>query len=95
MLEIKNAVTVITGGSGGIGKTLAEFWLNNGGKVLIADVQEESLTKALAELKEISKDVDSLVCDVTSEDDNKKLAEFAIKRFGAINLVAPFCWNYR
>ena len=90
MLVIKDSVAVITGGSGGIGKTLAEFWVNGGGKVLLADVQEEPLRHAESELRAISTDIGSMVCDVTSESDNARLASFAIERFGAINLVAPF-----
>lgn len=90
MLTVKGSVAVITGGSGGIGKTLAEYWLQQGGKVVIADVQEEALQKAKEELESISPDVASIKCDVTSEQDNTRLAEFAIERFGAINLVAPF-----
>jgi 3-oxoacyl-[acyl-carrier protein] reductase len=90
MLQIKGSVAVITGGSGGIGRALAEYWLREGGKVVIADVQEKALQSTLKELQEISEDVAAIVCNVTSEEDNIKLAEFAIGRFGAINLVAPF-----
>ena len=90
MLDIKGAVAVITGGSGGIGRCLAEYWLRAGGRVINADVQEEALKATEGELKKISSDIDSLVCDVTSEEDNARLASFAVERFGSINLVAPF-----
>lgn len=90
MLNIKDSVAVITGGSGGIGRSLAEHWLQQGGKVIIADVQEEALATATEELKKISPDVASTICNVTNEEDNGKLADFAIEKFGAINLVAPF-----
>lgn len=90
MLNVKDSVAVITGGSGGIGKELARFWLENGGKVVIADVQEEALAKAEKELAAISPEVASIVCNVTIEEDNSRLAEFAMEKFGAINLVAPF-----
>lgn len=90
MLKIKDSVAVITGGSGGIGKVLAEYWLREGGKVVIADVVEEALQKTENELKAISPEVFSVKCDVTSEEDNTKLAEAAVDHFGAIHLVAPF-----
>ncbi|WP_419174103.1 SDR family NAD(P)-dependent oxidoreductase [Desulfosediminicola sp.] len=90
MLQVKDSVAVITGGSGGIGRALAEGWLKEGGKVVIADVQEEALQAAERELKEIGDGVASIICNVTKEEDNTRLAEFAIERFGAINLVAPF-----
>ena len=90
MLTIKESVAVITGGSGGIGKTLAEYWLKEGGKVVIADIQQEALQAAELELKKISDNVASIVCNVTKEDDCSKLALYAIEKFGAINMVAPF-----
>lgn len=90
MLTIKDAVAVITGGSGGIGRSLAEYWLKEGGKVVIADIQEEALQVAEKELATISNGVTSLLCNVTKEQDCARLAQYAIEKFGAINLVAPF-----
>ncbi len=90
MLEIKDSVAVITGGGGGIGLALAEYWLRHGGKVLIADVAEQYLQTAESHLKEWSANVRKIVCDVTNEEDCAKMADFAIEEYGAINLVAPF-----
>lgn len=90
MLNIKDAVAVITGGSGGIGKALAVYWLQHGGKVVIADVVEEPLLKAREELLAISANAAAILCNVTVEDDCTRLAEFAVSTFGGIHLVAPF-----
>jgi 3-oxoacyl-[acyl-carrier protein] reductase len=90
MLNIKDSVAVITGGSGGIGKALAEYWLREGGKVVIADVMAEALDNCSTELKKISSEVVTCLCNVTVEEDCTKLAELAINSFGGINLVAPF-----
>jgi len=90
MLEIEDSVAVITGGGGGIGLELAKYWVKNGGKVVIADVAPQFLNQAEAELKAISNEVLSVVCNVTSEEDTAKLADMTIARFGKINLVAPF-----
>jgi len=90
MLKIDNSVAVITGGSGGIGKSLAQYWLKQGGKVVIADVMEDALKEAEDELKGINRNVASCLCNVTKEDDCSKLAAFAVETFGSINLVAPF-----
>jgi 3-oxoacyl-[acyl-carrier protein] reductase len=90
MLDIKNAVAVITGGGGGIGLELAKFWIGNGGKAVIADISRDLLDQAEAELNDLGGDVLAVVTDVTKEEDNSQLADAAIEKFGQINLVAPF-----
>jgi 3-oxoacyl-[acyl-carrier protein] reductase len=90
MLEIKDSVAVITGGGGGIGLAIAKYWIQNGGKVIIADVAEEMLQQAEAELKDLGGEVAAVVCNVTDEDDCARLADATIAKFGKINLVAPF-----
>ena len=86
MLDIKDSVAVVTGGASGIGYAFAQFWVRKGGKALLADVSDPDLRIAK---KAMGRSVETLVCDVTNEEDNRKLAESAMDRFGRINLVAP------
>jgi 3-oxoacyl-[acyl-carrier protein] reductase len=90
MLEIKDSVAVITGGGGGIGLEVAKYWVGKGGKVVIADISQELLGQAEAELKALGGDVLPVVTNITEEEDNSRLADAAIEKFGTINLVAPF-----
>lgn len=90
MLEIKNSVAVITGGAGGIGLALAQHWVREGGKVVLADIADEPLRKAQDQLESLGGQVAIIAGNVTKEDDCAKLADFAIEKFGQINLVAPF-----
>jgi 3-oxoacyl-[acyl-carrier protein] reductase len=90
MLDIKNSVAVITGGGGGIGLEVAKYWVKNGGKVVIADISEDLLSQGEAELKALGGEVLPMVTNVTKEEDNSRLADAAIEKFGQINLVAPF-----
>ncbi len=87
MLKIKDAVAVITGGASGLGLAIAEYWLAQGGKVVLGDVAETALEEARSNLQG---EVATVVCNVTSETDCARLAETAIAEFGQINLVAPF-----
>lgn len=87
MLKIEGSTAIITGGSGGIGKALATYWVQNGGNAVIADIDGDAL--AIAE-KEIGGPVATRICNVTSEEDCSELAAFAMDRFGSINMVAPF-----
>jgi 3-oxoacyl-[acyl-carrier protein] reductase len=87
MLDIKGSVAVITGGASGIGLSLASYWLKNGGKVVIGDVVADALKKVKQDL---DGPVETVLCDVTREEDCGRLADAAIAAFDQINLVAPF-----
>ncbi len=89
MLDIKGAVAVITGGYGGIGMAVARNWGEKGGKVVLADMEQDRLLEAEKQLKERGIEVVSMVCDVRKEEENHALAGYAIEKFGAINLVVP------
>ena len=93
MLEVKDAVAVITGGASGIGFALAQCWLEQGGRVVIADVSNESLHAAETALQEnglFNGKYALVTCNVCSEEDTARLAKTAMEAFGAINFVAPF-----
>ena len=87
MLDIRGAVAVITGGSGGIGMAFDRKGLELGGKSVIADIDENALASAK---RQLGQGVETFVCNVTREDDCSELASFAIEKMGRINLVAPF-----
>ncbi|HDI59496.1 MAG TPA: SDR family oxidoreductase [Desulfobacteraceae bacterium] len=87
MLEIKDAVAVVTGGASGIGLAFAKYWVKRGGRVLLGDVSVPALEAAKASIGDAAEIV---ACDVTCEADNQRLAQTAIDAFGKINLVAPF-----
>ena len=89
MLQVQNSVAVITGGSGGIGFALAKYWIENGGKVVIADIPK-AIEASAPQIEALGGDVSTIVCDVTNQDDCSRLADFAIDKYGQINLVAPF-----
>lgn len=63
-MEIKNRVFIITGGASGLGAATARMIVDNGGKVVLADVQVEAGEKLAAELHG-----KFVKCDVTSEAD--------------------------
>jgi 3-oxoacyl-[acyl-carrier protein] reductase len=89
MLDIEQAVAVITGAGSGIGEVVAKYWVRRGGKAVLADIIPENLSQVERELKDLGGEVCSLLCDVTKEEDNARLAALAIERYNQINLVLP------
>jgi NAD(P)-dependent dehydrogenase (short-subunit alcohol dehydrogenase family) len=66
-MHIKSNVVLITGGASGLGGAAAEMIVENGGKVLIADVQQELGEAMVAKLGKAN--ASFVKCDVTSEAD--------------------------
>ena len=84
---MKDKVVIITGGSSGIGKALAETFGKEGSKILITGRNKEELDKTVSELKAKGIAAAGLQADVTIEEDNRKMAEEAIRLYGTIDIL--------
>ncbi|MBT8100412.1 MAG: SDR family oxidoreductase [Gammaproteobacteria bacterium] len=85
-MELIDKIAVITGGSGGIGQAMARAFLAQGARaVVIADLDPQNVTACAAEIG-----CDGLACDVTDEDDVKRLVDFTLDKYGQVDL---YCSN--
>ena len=85
-MKIQDAVCVITGGSGGIGKAMAAAFLEAGARaVVLADLDASAVQHAATELN-----CEGRVCNVTDESDIVDLVRHCESRYGRIDL---FCSN--
>lgn len=81
-MQIKNSVFLITGGASGLGAATARMAVENGGKVVIADLQVEAGEKLAKELGGRF-----VKCDVTAEADGKAAVDTAVKDFGGLHVL--------
>ncbi len=82
-----NKVVIITGGSSGIGKALAAEFGSHGSKILITGRNKEQLQDTVDELKSKGFTAAGFIADVSIENDNRLMAEEAIKKFGTIDIL--------
>jgi NAD(P)-dependent dehydrogenase (short-subunit alcohol dehydrogenase family) len=87
MKELRGRVAVVTGGAGGIGRALAERFLAEGMKVVVADVEAAALDATVAELAASGGDVLGVPTDVTSADSVEALAAAAYDRYGDVHVL--------
>ena len=87
MQNFKHKLAVITGGASGVGRSLAFALGREGGRVLIADVDQAALTQTQADLSAAGIDAHSSFCDVSSADSVKALAIKAFDELGGAQLV--------
>lgn len=86
-LNLAGKTAVITGAASGIGLATAERFLQAGMKVVIADINAESIEKHVTRLKSDGHSVEGKVTDVTSESSVRELAEFTMNKFGNIHIL--------
>ena len=79
---------VITGSTRGIGFAMAQSFLEQDCRVVISGRKKKSIQAAVKQLSEIfgNDRVDGYPCDVTSYDALKKLWDFAVEKFGEIDI---------
>ena len=78
-------VAVVTGGAQGLGLAMARSLVDSGAKVVLGDMNEESLKAAVEELGG-SGSAAGVVCNVASLSNVEKLAEEATQAFGGVDI---------
>jgi len=86
-LHIRNKVAIVTGGASGIGEKTAEFFVQEGVKVLVADVSKERIGKTVSILGGGGGDVKGFCCDVTDEKMVSQMVNQAVTHFGTVDFL--------
>ncbi len=84
MAELEGKVAVITGGASGIGAAAVRLFVNEGARVVIADMQRERGEALAAELKSAAIFVS---CEVRQEDQVKAAIDAAVSRWGRLDCI--------
>lgn len=87
MREFKNKIAVITGSASGIGRGLAEKCIQEGMKVVLADIEKPALEQTKKELMAKGDNILAVQTDVSKESDMEELAKKTMEKFGAVHLL--------
>lgn len=87
--ELKDKVAVVTGGTRGIGYSIADALLVEGANVFVCSRDSRSVQRALDALGKDGRRerVDGVAADVSRYDDCRRLIEAAVKRFGGLDIL--------
>jgi len=87
MRRFKNQIILITGGSQGIGKAIAKRILDEGGKVIVADINKEMLKQAERTFTSKAENLAFYELNIGEEKSVKTLAETISNDFGRLDVV--------
>ena len=87
MKEFSEKVAVITGAASGIGRGLVDRCVEEGMKVVLADLDEEGLAQAESELQARGATTLVVVTDVSKADEVEALAQETLDAFGSVHLL--------
>jgi len=85
MKNVEGKVAFITGGANGAGLGMAKVFSENGMKVVIADIRQDSLDRAMVHFKK--KNVHAIRLDVSDRDEFARAADETERVFGKIHIV--------
>ena len=78
---------IVTGGSRGIGRGIADRFATAGVNVLVTGRDQDNLDTCVAELAGRPGTVSGLAADVTSRDDCARVVAVALERHGGLDIV--------
>ena len=86
-MELEGRTAVITGGASGIGLATARRMAQAGASLVLGDVEEDTLARAVDSLREDGARVVGVTCDVALEADVEELRDAALANFGGAHLI--------
>jgi NAD(P)-dependent dehydrogenase (short-subunit alcohol dehydrogenase family) len=86
-VELFGKVAVVTGAASGIGRALVDALAAEGMKLVVADIEQGALDKAVGELRDGGAEVIGVVTDVTSTESVEALAEASYAEYGVVHVL--------
>ncbi len=85
--KLAGKVAIITGAGSGIGLATAKLFAKEGAKVVLADFNQDTVTKATADLKASGAEAADVVVDVANEEQVNNMVQTAVDHFGKLDIL--------
>ena len=88
LFSLEDKVILMTGGAGAIGSEIAKCYANLGAKVIIADVNKDSMNEVGDEIRRDGGEVTLMNLNLLQEDSINEVVENTIEKYGKIDVLA-------
>ncbi|MBQ7923647.1 MAG: SDR family oxidoreductase [Clostridia bacterium] len=86
-MKLENKVAVVTGASSGVGREIALLFAKEGAKVVAVARRAERLAALEEQSKELAGEIVAYAGDISIEETNEKMIDFAIEKFGKFDIL--------
>lgn len=87
LFDLTGKTAIVTGGSRGIGKEMAEGLAEAGANLVLCARRQEWLDETVNEFQEREYPVAGKVCDVAKPNDVQAVVDAAVERFGSVDIL--------
>lgn len=87
LFDLSGKTAIVTGGSRGIGKEMAEGLAEAGANLMLCARRAEWLDETVAEFTEKGFNAIVKVCDVANPDDAQAVVDATVERFGSVDIL--------
>ena len=87
MIPWHDKVVLVTGGSSGLGRVIAEAFAAAGAKLVIAALEADAVQRAAEEMRSAGRDVLGVHADITRQQDVDRLFGQALDHFGRLDVL--------
>jgi NAD(P)-dependent dehydrogenase (short-subunit alcohol dehydrogenase family) len=87
LISLHNQTAIVTGSSDGIGKAIAQIFIEAGANVVLHGRSAEKLQKVVEELTALGGKVKSIAGDIKDAAVRKLLVDTAVNTFGSLNIL--------
>lgn len=87
MKSLENKIAIVTGSGSGMGEAIVKLFAEKGAKVVVSDLNKESVNKVVTEITDNGYTALGLIADVSKKEDLDNLIKETISHYGSFDIL--------